>query len=283
MSGEVVFYPSPGAVRQALQEAVDALLRVERRPGQEPLRVLEAGAGKRTRLRVADDARVVGVDTDDTAMSLNPRLDERIVGDLYDYAAPPGSFDLITCWYVLEHVDRPDVLLDRFATWAAPGGLVVLAVPDLRSPKALLTKLTPHRFHVWFRRRVLGFPNAGTPGYGPYPTTLRSAIAPRAIAERCAVHGLSAVFEASFEDGKQVSVRAKLRLTGWRWRAVRVVTRVLTAGALDAMRTEYVVVLRRGGPAPTEPAEPTEPTEPAGRTCELPGTAPDQSEPPATR
>jgi SAM-dependent methyltransferase len=253
-NGEAVFYQSPDALQRALQAAVDALLHPGRRPRAGSLQVLEAGAGKRTRLQVPDDAHVVGVDTDDTAMALNPRLDERIVGDLHNHAAAPRTFDLITCWYVLEHVDRPDVLLDRFATWTSPGGLVVLAVPNLRSPKALVTKLTPHRFHVWFRRRVLGFPNAGKPGYGPYPTTLRSSIAPRAIAKRCAAHGLSPVFEASFEDPKQVSVRTKLRLSGWRWSAVRALTQVLSAGVLDAMRSEYVVVLQRnattsdGGP-----------------------------------
>ncbi|GAB7048059.1 class I SAM-dependent methyltransferase [Catenuloplanes indicus] len=233
---------TPGEVTAALQRTVTALLRA---PAGAPLRALEAGAGKRIRLDVPEDAYIVGVDTDDTAMHLNPRLHERVVGDLHDYAAPPDSFDLITCWYVLEHVERPEELIARFARMIAPGGLVVLAVPHLWSPKSLFTKLTPHAFHVWFRRRVLGFPNAGKPGYGPYPTTLRRTIAPAAIAALVARHGLAPVFEGYFEDEKQARFRRRLRITGRRWALVRGLVRALSLGLLDAARSEYVVVLRR--------------------------------------
>ena len=244
---------TPDEVTSALQSMVTGLLSP---PAGAPLRALEAGAGKRIRLDVPDGAYIVGVDTDDTAMRLNPRLHERIVGDLHEYAAPPDSFDLITCWYVLEHVDRPEVLLDRFARMIAPGGLVVLAVPHLYSPKSLFTKLTPHAFHVWFRRRVLGFPNAGKPGYGPYPTTLRRAIAPAAITALVARHDLAPVFEGYFEDDKQTRFRRRLRITGWRWSLARALVRALSLGLLDAARSEYVVVLRRDPAKPRRTADP---------------------------
>lgn len=222
-------------VRQAVQAAVDGLLE-----GMRGLRALEAGAGKRTRLRLPNDAYVVGVDSDPAALTQNQRLDQRVVADLLDYQAEP--FDLVTCWYVLEHATDPAALLERLAGWTAPGGLLVLAVPNLRSPKALATKLTPHRFHVWFRRRVLGYPNAGRPGFGPYPTTLRRAIAPARLCRRLAGCGLVPVFQVYFEDGKQAAVRRRLRLTGWRWRAVCAVVRLL---GLRAERTEYAAVFRR--------------------------------------
>ncbi|WP_051799612.1 class I SAM-dependent methyltransferase [Catenuloplanes japonicus] len=233
---------TPDEVTAALQRMVTGLLRT---PDGAPLRALEAGAGKRIRLDVPDDAYIVGVDTDDTAMGLNPRLHERIVGDLHDYTAPARSFDLITCWYVLEHVERPEVLIARFAEMVAPGGLVVLAVPHLHSPKSVFTKCTPHAFHVWFRRRVLGFPNAGKPGYGPYPTTLRPAIAPAAITALVARHGLAPVFEGYFEDDKQTRFRHRVGVRGWRWSLARGLVRALSLGLLDAARSEYVVVLRR--------------------------------------
>jgi SAM-dependent methyltransferase len=236
------WYPSAADAQRAVQRAVDAALAGHPRP-----RVLEAGAGKRTRLDVPDHAYVVGVDTDDTAIARNVRLNERIVTDLALYAAPAASFDLITCWYVLEHVDSPRVLLDRFATWAAPGGLVVIAVPHLTSVKALVTKLTPHGFHVWFRRRVLGARNAGKPGHGPYPTTLRRDIAPATMSRQLADRGLVPVFEGFFEDAKQVTFRRKVRLTGRAWRAFCAVVRAISLGRLDADRSEYLVVFRRQG------------------------------------
>ena len=236
----MTWFPSPADAQFAVQRTVDAALRARPRP-----RVLEAGAGKRTRLYLPIFAHVVGVDTDPVAIDRNRRLDERIVTDLAFYAAPAASFDLITCWYVLEHVDSPQALLDRFATWAAPGGLVVIAVPYLASIKALVTKVTPHRFHVWFRRRVVGARHAGRPGHGPYPTTLRREISPRAMIRRLGERGLVPVFEGFFEDAKQATLRRRVRLTGRAWRAFRAIVRAVSLGRLDAAHTEYVVVFRR--------------------------------------
>jgi SAM-dependent methyltransferase len=235
-------YATPDDAQRAVQVVVDAVLRARPRP-----RVLEAGAGKRTRLQVPDSAHVVGVDTDAVAIQRNVRLNERIVADLGLYAAPAASFDLITCWYVLEHVDSPQVLLDRFATWAAPGGLVVIAVPHLASLKAMVTKLTPHRFHVWFKRHLLGARNAGKAGYGPYPTTLRGDIAPHAMAHQLAQWGFAPIFEGFFEDAKQVAFRHRIRLTGSAWRGVCGLVRVASLGRLDAAHSEYLVVFRRSG------------------------------------
>ncbi|MPZ28579.1 MAG: methyltransferase domain-containing protein [Micromonosporaceae bacterium] len=238
MSGKSATVDGP-AVREALQRTVDALL-----AGRRGVRALEAGAGKRTRFRLPPDAYVVGVDTDPEAIARNLRLDQRVVADLADYHPTGSGFDLVTCWYVLEHVPDPGGLLDRLAGWTAPGGLLVLAVPHLHSPKALVTKLTPHRFHVWFRRRVLGYRNAGRPGFGPYPTTLRRAIAPRPLTRRLAGHGLVPVSQVYFEDAKQARLRHRLRLTGWRWRAACTLTRVLSLGVLDAGRSEYAAVFQ---------------------------------------
>jgi SAM-dependent methyltransferase len=234
------YFATPADAHRAAQVVVTNTL--SRRPYP---RVLEAGAGKRTRFDVPADAHVVGVDTDATAMDRNGRLNERVVADLTAYAAPAASFDLITCWYVLEHVHAPDLLVDRFATWAAPGGLVVIAVPHLYSPKSLVTKATPHAFHVWFRRHVLGHPQAGRPGHGPYPTTLRRAIAPAALVDRFAGRGLLPVFEGYFEDAKQVAFRQRLHLTGGAWHTVETLIRRASLGRLDATRSEYVVVLQR--------------------------------------
>jgi SAM-dependent methyltransferase len=207
--------------------------------------VLEAGAGKRTRLDLPEDAYLVGVDRDPVALARNQRLDESVVADLVDFRPRATGFDLITCWYVLEHVADPGILLDRFAAWTAPGGLVVLAVPHLRSVKSVVTKCTPYRFHVWFRRRVLGYPNAGRPGFGPYPTTLRRSIAPRALVRRFATAGYTPVLQVFFEDTKQARVRRRFGLTARRWAWAQALVRVGTAGQLDAARTEYAVIFRR--------------------------------------
>jgi hypothetical protein len=238
----------------AVQEAVDGLL-----AGRDRLWALEAGAGKRTRLDLPEDTYIVGVDRDAEALALNGRLDERVRVDLDQYAPTAVGFDLITCWYVLEHVHDPGTVLDRLADWTCAGGLVVLAVPNLRSPKSLITKLTPHRFHVWFRRRVLGYPNAGKPGYGPYPTTLRRPIAPRRLLRRFARHGYTPAFQVYFEDAKQLRLRQRIGLTGDRWQWAQAAVRILSLGWLDAARSEYAVVFRRDAPiGPRAPVPPSQ-------------------------
>lgn len=44
-----------------------------------------------------------------------------------------GEFDVITLWHVLEHVKHPDRLLERLSRRLAPGGVVVISVPNFRS------------------------------------------------------------------------------------------------------------------------------------------------------
>ena len=44
-----------------------------------------------------------------------------------------GSFDVITLWHVLEHLRRPVEVLRRLAAHLAPGGLIVISVPNFGS------------------------------------------------------------------------------------------------------------------------------------------------------
>jgi len=93
--------------------------------GRMRLRVLEAGARSRTLFDLPDDAYIVGVDRDAAALRSNVRLDERVMSELSDYRPHVAAFDLITSWYVLDGNANTAPLLDRFADWAAPDGLVV--------------------------------------------------------------------------------------------------------------------------------------------------------------
>lgn len=46
---------------------------------------------------------------------------------------PAGAYDLITMFHVLEHLRDPRAALDRIASWLAPGGCLLLQVPNLDS------------------------------------------------------------------------------------------------------------------------------------------------------
>lgn len=57
---------------------------------------------------------------------------------LEEASFPPNTFDLITLWDVLEHLNDPPAALCRLAGWLRPGGLLALGVPNLESWDARL-------------------------------------------------------------------------------------------------------------------------------------------------
>jgi len=66
---------------------------------------------------------------------------------------PPESFDAITLWDVLEHLDSPRQALLRLNGWLRPGGLLLVNLPDAASLPARL--LGSHwvlllREHLWY-------------------------------------------------------------------------------------------------------------------------------------
>lgn len=50
----------------------------------------------------------------------------------------PDSLDLITMFHVIEHLDAPDRVVERLASWLRPGGILALETPNLDSLDARL-------------------------------------------------------------------------------------------------------------------------------------------------
>ena len=143
---------------------------------REKVRILEAGCGSSSALKIPDNAYVVGVDISEQQLRKNELLDERHHGDIQNYTFAEESFDMIICWNVLEHLPKPERALENFARWLAPGGIMILALPNVFSTTALAAKFTPFWFHIWWYRNILGIKEAGRYGNGPFKTFLRSAI-----------------------------------------------------------------------------------------------------------
>jgi SAM-dependent methyltransferase len=55
------------------------------------------------------------------------------VGDILDAQFPRESFDVITCFDVLEHVYEPRRVIQRIAEWLKPGGIFYVLVPNIDS------------------------------------------------------------------------------------------------------------------------------------------------------
>lgn len=61
-------------------------------------------------------------------------------------AFAPASLDAVSIWHVLEHLRDPDRVLAHCARWLAPGGLLLLAVPNVASWQA--RAFSGHWFHL---------------------------------------------------------------------------------------------------------------------------------------
>jgi SAM-dependent methyltransferase len=76
------------------------------------------------------------------------------VGDILDAPFPPESFDVITCFDVLEHLHEPRKVLAKVKEWLKPGGIFYVLVPNIDSAEARFFKsywcgleLPRHLFH----------------------------------------------------------------------------------------------------------------------------------------
>ncbi len=151
-----------------------------------PLRILEAGCGRRWQLDLGGiPIHLTGIDLDGDAVRLRVErhddLDVAVVADLRTVDLPDASFDVVFSSFVLEHVAGAAELLDRFVSWLRPGGLLLLRLPDRDSVYGFVARHTPHRLHVAFRRHVIGMPAAGTAGHGPYPVVYDRVVSRRGM------------------------------------------------------------------------------------------------------
>ncbi|MBZ2184958.1 MAG: methyltransferase domain-containing protein [Bryobacter sp.] len=96
---------------------------------------------------------------------------------------PAGAFGAITLFHVLEHQPDPIAVLERLGQWLAPGGVLVVEVPNLDS----LNQHPAKRFHF---AHVLGFT----------PASL-------ALAAQRAGYAIQASSEANFGRDLQIILR----------------------------------------------------------------------------
>ena len=127
----------PGAVRAFQRATVGQPARALARAGLRPgARVLDAGAG---RGRLVHELRRRGFDATGIDVS------ERSVAQAGPHvrlesiaAHEDDGLDAAVLWHVAEHLDDPLAALERVRGWLAPGGLVVLGVPNAASAQARL-------------------------------------------------------------------------------------------------------------------------------------------------
>jgi len=166
------------------------------------IRIYEAGGGSISYLppSLVERADITVVDIDDTQLQGNSYAKCKISSDIQVYEFPPESFDLVVCYNVIEHIERPDKALVNFFHALTPAGLVFIAAPNPASFSGAITKYTPHWLHVWFYRAVLGHKIAGQPGKVPFRTVYHPLVSPRRLIAFCRRFGYEVVYFRAFES-----------------------------------------------------------------------------------
>jgi SAM-dependent methyltransferase len=91
----------------------------------------------------------------DCARRAEARTGARVfVGDILDAPFPQDSFDVITCFDVLEHLYAPLKVMTKVCEWLKPGGVFYVQVPNIDSAEARVfgtywhgLELPRHLFH----------------------------------------------------------------------------------------------------------------------------------------
>ena len=96
-------------------------------------RYLDVGCGSGAALAVAKALgwRIAGIEMDAAAAAIARRFtDEVHVGDVLTAPFARARFDVVTAFHVLEHVPDPVAVARRMLDWLAPGGLLIVEVPN---------------------------------------------------------------------------------------------------------------------------------------------------------
>ena len=64
-------------------------------------------------------------------------------GFVQDAAFPAGSFDVVTMYHALEHVEDPSAILSRLRDWMVDQGVLLIEVPNVEA----VCIAPAHRFH----------------------------------------------------------------------------------------------------------------------------------------
>jgi SAM-dependent methyltransferase len=232
-------------------EARDSLLAVHRILGSRlpptKLSIYEAGGGSTSflPLNVLRRAHVTVVDIDEDQIRNNDYAQEAILGDVQVRRFAPGSFDLVICYNVIEHLPDVEAALSRFCESLKQGGLMFIGAPNPNSLSGVVTKYSPHWFHVWFYRHVRGEKQAGQPGEPPFPTFFHRLVTLSNLEAFANAHGLEVIYLKEFESPRFPEMRARKPALAALLDAAATVMNFLVPGKRDVRHGDYHVILRK--------------------------------------
>jgi SAM-dependent methyltransferase len=233
-----------GEARESLL-AVHGILRAVLPPAT--LAIYEAGGGSTSflPLNVLERAHVTVVDIDEDQIRNNTYAHKTIRGDIQSYRFKPETFDLVICYNVIEHLVDVEAALLGFCESLKQGGLILIGAPNPKSLSGVVTRYSPHWFHIWFYRHVRGDKNAGLPGQAPFPTFFHPLVLLPKLEVFAKEHGLQVIYKKEYESPRFPEMRARKPVLAALLDAVAVVANLLLPGKADVRRGDYHVILRK--------------------------------------
>ena len=234
----------PGEAKQSLL-TVHSILEARLPAG--PLAIYEAGGGSTSYLplNVLDRAHVTVVDIDEDQIRNNSYAQQAILGDLQTYRFAPQSFDLIICYNVIEHVPDVEAVLTGFCTALKPDGILLIGAPNPKSLSGVVTKYSPHWFHVWFYRHIRGEKKAGLPGEAPFPTHFHPLVTLANLEAFAGRHGLQVIYRKTYESPRYPEMRRRKPMIAALIDTAARIMNAMLSGKTDVRHGDYHVILRR--------------------------------------
>jgi SAM-dependent methyltransferase len=222
----------------------DALSYLHQHLGKlEWLNVLEAGCGAKSNLNLKNCA-LTGIDISEHQLKRNSSLQVSVCADLQTYENEDWShrFDLIICWDVLEHLQVPRVVIEKFRSWVKPdGSRLVIVFPNSQSLKGLVTKYSPHHFHKLFYRVTLGTPmQATSDDRGAFKTFFSRDINPCELISLLELNSFKVTLLLSFESYQNKWIKRYVPAT-----VINKLNKMFLGplkNTLDASATDFILV-----------------------------------------
>lgn len=101
---------------------------------------------------IAKCRQAVGIDLDFPSLRQNQYLRDRVMGSLEHLPFSSASFDVVTCNWVVEHLEAPAAVLAEIKRVLRPGGRFLFHTPNRKAPSLRIAAHTPERLKaplVW--------------------------------------------------------------------------------------------------------------------------------------
>lgn len=226
--------------RQVLQDLLERTL-----IGRDRLEVLEAGCGSLSYVRIPGSPRITGIDISPKQLARNQLLSLRILGDLQTYPLEPEQADITVCWDVLEHLPEPEKAMENILKATKRGGLIVITVPNRNSIKGLMTRLTPHWFHVFVYRFVFRDWDAGKEDRAPFKTFLRPQVSASHLSRFARRHGLEPLLFTLYTCPMAKAGPTRAPKVFFFYRVLVGALKALSLGRYDGNLTDILLVWRK--------------------------------------